>query len=89
MRMQGKSLEGHTCSFRFYCRTSTFSAHVPRLGAIGRIAVRCSKDAHTLSENELHVDSSVYLRWLVHHVEYSSTGALVHQVEYSSTRADD
>lgn len=62
MRMQDKSLEGHTYSFRFYCRTSTFSAHVPRLGAIGRIAVRCSKDAHTLSENELHVDSSVHLR---------------------------
>ena len=40
-------------------------------GAIGRTDVRCSKDAHSLSENELHVDSSVHLRWLVHHVAYS------------------
>ena len=61
MRMWDKSPEGHTYSFKFYCKTSTFSAHVPRLGAIGRIDVRCSKDAHTLLENELHTDASIHL----------------------------
>ena len=61
MRMRDKSLEGHTYSFKFYCKTSTFSAHVPRLGAIGRMDVHCSKDAHTL-----------YGKWVAHGLFHAS-----------------